>query len=173
VYTVDPIILHHKRRKSKFVGIMHVYYSCNWMRSDPNTNSLTAYVRVWVISFERTWWWWVLVTGEVPEAGDLGTWYSAAAAEGAQSSPVATRDRERAGEGLGSWESRGWWAAGPDGTGLGCQARRDIFSSKANTRSPLAARGASWSFSSGLRSCGLPRRHDSRRWGFPDATADG
>ena len=29
---------------------------------------------------ERTWWWWVLVAGGVPEAGDLGTWYSAAAA---------------------------------------------------------------------------------------------
>ena len=32
-------ILQNKTKK-KFVGIIHVYCTCNWIRSDPNTDSL-------------------------------------------------------------------------------------------------------------------------------------
>ena len=125
---------------------------------------------------ERTWWWWVLVAGGVPEAGDLGTWYSAAAAaEGAQSSPL---DRERAharGTGLGVGRVGGGgplgrtgraWAGRPDGT---------FFSSKAlsNTRSPLAVRHGSFRQVSAAAGCLAGHSHDSRRWGFPDAIAEG
>ena len=65
-----PYFFAKKKTKKKFVGIIHIYCTYNWIRSDPNIDSLGLGAPFRTAGKEDRWrTWWVLVAGEGPEDG--------------------------------------------------------------------------------------------------------